>query len=112
MPDGFSGFSKAAAIKLAAGGRRLLASNRGHDSIAVFAVDPGTGLLEPRRISKLTGEFPRDFELMPGERFLVVGHKMSNEIRAYSFDGESCEIEPVGKPVEAYRPLCFKFIGF
>ena len=100
--------TKAAAIKLTADGKILMASNRGHDSIAFFAVnDDGTLML--KNVSKLTGKFPRDFELMPGEKFMVVGHKMSNEIQVYAFDREKCELKPVGEPIPCWRPLCFKF---
>ena len=100
--------TKAAAIKLTADGKILMASNRGHDSIAFFAVnDDGTLML--KNVSKLTGKFPRDFELMPGEKFMVVGHKMSNEIQVYAFDREKCELKAVGEPIPCWRPLCFKF---
>ena len=110
LPPGFAGETKAAAIKLTADGRILMASNRGCDSIAFFDVDEARGILTPRNIAKLEGSFPRDFELMPGEKFMVVGHKMSNEIQVYAFDRETCSLSPVGKPVEAWRPLCFKFL--
>jgi len=101
--------TKAAAIKLTADGKILMASNRGHDSIAFYAVDTATGRLTLRNIAPLAGKFPRDFELMPGEKFMVVGHKMSNEIRIYRFDRDACTITPVGETIPVWRPLCFKF---
>ena len=105
--------TKAAAIKLTADGKILMASNRGHDSIAFFAVNED-GTLVQKNVAKLTGKFPRDFELMPGEKFMVVGHKMSNEIQVYeiqvyAFDREKCELKAVGAPIPCWRPLCFKF---
>ena len=100
--------TKAAAIKLTADGKILMASNRGHDSIAFFTVNDD-GTLTLKNVSKLTGKFPRDFELMPGEKFMVVGHKMSNEIQVYAFDREKCELKAVGAPIPCWRPLCFKF---
>lgn len=111
LPDGWSGETKAAAIKLTADGKVLMASNRGHDSIAFFAVDPATGALERKGVSPLRGRFPRDFQLMPGERFMLVGHKMSDEVQVYAFDRERLSISPVGDPLKAWRPLCFKFLG-
>ena len=107
--DGSSPNSKAAAIKLTADGKMLMASNRGHDSIAFYDVDCATGKLALRNIQKLRGAFPRDFELMPGEKFMVVGHKMSNEIQVYAFDRAACTLTPVGEPIACWRPLCFKF---
>ena len=109
LPADFAGDSKASAIKLTADGRVLMASNRGHDSIAFFEVDAPSGTLTLRNIARLTGKFPRDFELMPGERFMVVGHKTSDEIQMYRFDRAACSIAPVGAPIKAWRPLCFKF---
>ena len=109
LPAGFDGKTKAAAIKLTADGSILMASNRGHDSIAFYAVDAATGKMELRNIAKLTGAFPRDFELVPGEKFMIVGHKMSDEIQMYAFDRAKCTLTPVGAPMKAFRPLCFKF---
>lgn len=108
-PGADSEATKASAIKLTADGRILMASNRGHDSIAFFAVDTEKGTLTLRSIEKLVGSFPRDFELMPGEKFMVVGHKMSNEIQIYGFDRATCSLKPVGKPIPCWKPLCFKF---
>ena len=106
--DGETLRTKAAAIKLTADGKILMASNRGYDSIAFYAV--GTdGKLTLKNIAKLRGKFPRDFELMPGEKFMVVGHKMSNEIQVYRFDRAACTLEPVGEPIPCWRPLCLKF---
>ena len=108
-PDNSSEDSKAAAIKLTADGKILMASNRGHDSIAFYAVGDD-GRLALKNVAKLRGRFPRDFELMPGEKFMVVGHKKSDEIQVYRFDRVACALEPVGDPVAAWRPLCFKFL--
>ena len=102
--------TKAAAIKLTADGKLLMASNRGHDSIAFYDVNED-GTLTMKNVAKLTGKFPRDFELMPGEKFMVVGHKMSNEIQVYAFDREKCELKAVGEPIPCWRPLCFKFLN-
>ena len=108
--DGETLNTKAAAIKLTADGKILMASNRGHDSIAFYAVG-ADGKLTLKNIAKLRGKFPRDFELVSGEKFMVVGHKMSDEIQVYRFDRAACTLEPVGKPIAAWRPLCFKFLS-
>lgn len=101
--------TKAAAIKLTADGKILMASNRGHDSIAFFDVK-ADGSLSQRNVAKLRGRFPRDFELMPGEKFMVAGHKMSDEIQIYAFDRETCSLSPAGDAIPCWKPLCFKFI--
>ena len=107
--DGETLATKASAIKLTADGKFLLASNRGYDSIAVFAVDEGTGRLTLKNISKLAGRSPRDFELMPGDRFAVVGYELDDGIQSYRFDRETGALTPVGEVVKAWHPVCFKF---
>ncbi len=110
VPEGTDLLStKAAAIKLTADGKVLMASNRGLDSIAFFEVMDG-GRLEFRNLAMLKGRFPRDFELMPGEKFMVVGHKLSNEIQIYRFDRAKYALEPVGEGIRCFAPLCFKFM--
>ena len=106
--DGETLNTKAAAIKLTADGKLLMASNRGYDSIMFYEVGQD-GTLKLKNIAKLRGEFPRDFELMPDEKFMVVGHKMSNEIQVYRFDRAACTLTPVGAAIPVWRPLCFKF---
>lgn len=109
LPEGWSGETKAAAVKLTDDGKLLMASNRGCDSIAFFDVDAATGALTRRNVAPLKGRFPRDFQLMPGEKFMVVGHKMSDEIQVYRFDRAACTLAPVGKPLACWRPLYFGF---
>lgn len=109
LPGEFRDFSKAAAIKLSEDGTRLFCSNRGHDSITVFAVNPDNGEMTRLKILKLGGEFPRDFEFAPGGKVLLAGLKMSGIMRSYIFDRDSCSIEPVMDMRDWYRPLYVKF---
>lgn len=109
VPEAFNDFSKAAALKLSEDGTQLFCSNRGHDSIAVFAVDPASGALTRLNIMKLGGAFPRDFTFMPGGKFLLAGLKMSGILRSYAYDAASCTLEPVMDMPGLYRPL---YIGF
>jgi len=111
LPAGFTGFSKAAAIKLSEDGTQLFCSNRGHDSIAVFAVDPDSGALALLNVMKLGGAFPRDFEFMPGGKFLCVGLKMTGQLCSYAYDSSKCTIEPVMEMAGMYRPLFIAFGG-
>lgn len=109
IPNDFKAFSKASAIKITADGKMLFTGNRGHDSIAAFAVEEKTGHLTLMTRSMLKGKFPRDFTLMPGEKFMLVGHKMSNEIYSYALNRATGALTPVSGPVPAHKPLCFVF---
>ena len=109
-PDGETLATKAAAIKLTADGKTLLASNRGHDSIAIYSVDAETGVLALRNIAKLSGRSPRDFELLPGDRFAVVGYELDDAFEVYRFDREAATLTPLGAPLKAWHPVCFKCV--
>jgi 6-phosphogluconolactonase len=109
IPDGFTSFSKASAVKITADGKMVFAGNRGHDSIAAFSVDEKTGALTLLTRSLLKGKFPRDFTLMPGEKFMLVGHESSNEIYSYALDRATGALTPVFGPINAHKPLCFVF---
>ena len=112
LPEGFTEWSKAAAIKLTADGSVLMASNRGYEksSIALFSVDREKGTLSLRNVAAIDGVFPRDFELTPDEKYMIVGHKRSNEVCMYRFDRSACTLEPVGTRIEIWNPLCFAFV--
>ncbi|HEX3345917.1 MAG TPA: lactonase family protein, partial [Polyangiaceae bacterium] len=68
LPVGFTGTNTAAEVHVHLSGRWLFGSNRGDDSIVVFAVDPGTGKLTHKGHTKTGGAHPRDFTLDPTGR--------------------------------------------
>ena len=107
LPVDFTGTSKCAALRISEDGSHLFASNRGHDSIAVFHIHDD-GSLDSPVISRLNGSFPRDFELLPGEKFVVVGHKKSNEIQMYELDKITGVLSAIHHPFPVHRPLVFK----
>lgn len=109
LPSDFDGKNTAAAVKINSAGDRVFASNRGHDSIATFGIDPATGKMERMAISKLNGPQPRDFQLMPGEKFALVGYQEANQIQAYAYDAGSGKFTAVHKPAAVHKPVCVKF---
>lgn len=106
LPDGFNDFSKASAIRISPDGRFLLASNRGYDSIAVYRV--GTdGLLTPRGIVKIPGNFPRDFNFLPGGEYLLAGCENSSDAFLCHFDASTGEVVLKEKIISQMpRPIC------
>lgn len=109
LPPEFKEYSKASAIKLSADGRQLFGSNRGHDSIAVYDIDPESGQMSLLAISKLAGKSPRDFEFMPGGKFVLLGHEDSNGLMSYAYDAATGRFTPAHGPFELYRPVYVKF---
>jgi 6-phosphogluconolactonase (cycloisomerase 2 family) len=82
-PADFTGYSTGAEIAVARSGRTLYVSNRGHDSIGVFAIDPASGLLAPRQWVPTLGRTPRFFALGPDQRLLYVANQDGRSIVGY-----------------------------
>ena len=109
-PEGFTDFSKAAAIKLSADGSELYCSNRGHESLAIFSVNAETGALKRRGIVKLDGAFPWDFELLPGEKVLAVGFQKDGVLRTYRYDKAACTLTPLADVKDMGSTFCTTFL--
>ncbi len=109
LPEGFADFSKAAAIKLSADGRQLFCTNRGHNSIAVFDVDAATGGLARRGIMRLGGDFPWDFEFVPGGTILAVGLMKDKLVRTYRYDASACTLTPIADAKDMGSIFCTTF---
>lgn len=82
IPESWDQHNGAAAIRLSSDGKFLYVSNRGHDSIAVFAVLPDRALKLVQRVSTF-GEFPRDFNWDAEEKYVVAANQNSNNATLY-----------------------------
>ena len=82
IPESWDQHNGAAAIRLSSDGKFLYVSNRGHDSIAVFAVLPDQTLKLVQRVSTF-GEFPRDFNWDAEEKYVVAANQNSNNATLY-----------------------------
>jgi 6-phosphogluconolactonase len=109
LPDTFVGDSRASEIALSHDGRFLYASNRGHDSVATFAVDRHTGRLTPRGWTDTQGKTPRFFALDPSGRFLFVADEDSDRIVPFRADGPGGDLRAGGDPVSTGSPVCIVF---
>lgn len=112
LPEDYSGPSQCAAVKFSEDGQELYVSNRGHDSLAVFAVDAEAGTLARRAILPLGGSFPRDFVFAPGCNMLVACLKKSGIVRTYAYDRAACRLAPLADLTGLYRPLFVMFNRF
>jgi 6-phosphogluconolactonase len=89
LPSDFTGESAAADIHLNPEGTYLYVSNRGHDSIAVFRVDPINGKLELLRTEPTRGKTPRNFTLSPDGHYLFAANQDSSSISTYRIDADT-----------------------
>jgi len=110
LPDGFSGASSCAEVQITADGRFLYGSNRGHDSLAIYAVDAETGALTPTGHESTQGRIPRNFVVDPTGRFLVAANQDTDNLVPFRINASSGALESVGQSVEAPTPICVKFV--
>jgi 6-phosphogluconolactonase len=109
LPDTFVGNSRASEVASSRDGRFLYASNRGHDSIIAFSVDPGTGRLTPRSWMQSQGKTPRFFALDPSGQLLFAANEDSDSIVPFRTDAESGALTPTGNVVHTGSPVCIVF---
>ncbi len=111
LPPAYTGRSTGAEIAVAPSGRFLYASNRGHDSIAIFAIDVTHGTLTAVGWESAQGAMPRFFALDPSGKFLYVANQGSDTIVAFRVDQATGALTPTGDVVRTGSPVCIVFAG-
>ncbi|MFW6290769.1 MAG: lactonase family protein [Spirochaetota bacterium] len=109
LPDTFDGESTAAEVQIHPNGRFLYASNRGHDTIAVFARDPASGLLEAAGHFDTTGSGPRHFQVDPSGQWCLVSNQASDHVVSFRVDEPTGMGTWTGKSVQVPAPACTEF---
>lgn len=104
LPPGCATPSTAAEIRVHPTAPFVYASNRGHDSLAVFRADPATGTLSWVQNLPSGGRTPRNFDLSPDGRWLVCGHQDSPEVTVLAVDPTQGTLTPT--PHAANVPCC------
>jgi 6-phosphogluconolactonase len=109
VPADFTGTNWPAAVRVAPSGRFVYTSNRGHDSIAIFSIDPATGRLGGIGHQSTHGRTPRDFNIDPTGTFLLVAHQESNTIVTFVINPITGALSETGHVVVANTPTCLDF---
>jgi 6-phosphogluconolactonase len=111
LPQGFKGNnSTTAEVQVHPSGRFLYGSNRGHNSISVFAIDAKTGRLRWVGNQAEGIKTPRNFGIDPTGKYLLVANQDSDSIVVFRIDGQTGELHPTGVTVEVPMPVCVKFL--
>jgi 6-phosphogluconolactonase len=110
LPEGFKGQSWTAEVQVHPSGKFLYGSNRGHDSIVAFTIDPATGKLTHVAHQGAGIKTPRNFGIDPSGTFLVVANQGSDSLVVFRNDPKSGELRPAGGRVEVAQPVCVKFV--
>lgn len=110
LPGDFTGTSYCADIHIVPSGKFLYGSNRGHDSIAVFAIDERTGKLTCVGHEPTQGKTPRNFAIDPTGAFLLAANQGTDNIVVFRIDQQTGKLAPTGHMVEVPMPVCVKMV--
>ncbi len=110
LPEGFDGQSSTAEIEVHPSGRFLYGSNRGHDSIACFAIDAATGKLTAIGHQSTQGKTPRNFAVDPTGDYLLAANQGSGNIVVFRIDAKTGVLRATGHSITVPMPVCIVMI--
>jgi 6-phosphogluconolactonase len=111
LPRDFKGKNSTAELAVDAKGRYLYGSNRGHDSIAVYAIDPARGLLTLIEDVPTLGKEPRNFALDPTGAYLFAANQNSNTVVVFRVNPRTGRLIPTGEKIQVLSPVCVTFVA-
>jgi 6-phosphogluconolactonase len=111
LPAGFNGVSAGAELEIHPNGKFLYASNRGDDSLAVFAIDPATGRLTLVEHVPSGGRTPRNFTFDPTARWIVCTNHDSDNAVVFRVNAATGRLTQTGEPVSVPYPFCERFLS-
>lgn len=111
LPEGYEGPANTTAeVLVHPNGQFLYGSNRGSNTIAVFAIDPDDGQLKALERVPTGGDWPRNFRLSPDGRFLLVANQRSDSVQVFSVNTGTGRLSPTGARVAVPNPMCVRFV--
>jgi 6-phosphogluconolactonase (cycloisomerase 2 family) len=108
-PAGYSGPHSTAEIVAHPSGKFLYASNRGHNSIVSYRIDPSTGLLSVIGFATQGVNFPRNFAIDPSGRRLYVANQKGDTIVQFEINAATGELNPTGQVTPSITPVAIVF---
>jgi 6-phosphogluconolactonase len=109
IPPDYTGENTGSEIAVGHDGRFVYASNRGHDSVAIFAVDPAKGTLSSAGWMSSQGRSPRFIALDPSQRFLYAANEQSDTILTGRADVSTGRLTPTGQMIRNASPVTIAF---
>lgn len=110
LPDGFQGSNSTAETQVHPDGRTVYVSNRGHNSIAQFRVDPSSGGIKRLGTTSTEGRVPRNFCLTPEGDFLFAANQSSDTVVIFPINAVTGRLEPSVGIIKVPSPVCIKFL--
>ena len=111
VPENTSGDNLSTAeIQVHPSGKFLYGSNRGHNTIVAYRIDPHNGTLSYIENQSTAGQTPRNFAIDPTGNYLLAENQTTNTIVVLRIDPETGKLEPTGNSVKVPSPVCVKMI--
>jgi 6-phosphogluconolactonase len=97
-------------VQITPGGDLLYGSNRGHNSLVIYAIDPTHGTLRLLGHVSSRGSIPRNFTVDPSGNWVLVVNQDSDNLAVFRIDHSTGGLIQTGDPVEAPTPVCVKVL--
>ena len=110
LPAEFDGRNTTAEIAVHPSGRFVYASNRGHDSIAVFSINAANGRVTQTAVIKSGGVRPRNFAIDPTGQYLLAAHQDTDNVVVFGIDQQTGILRPTGTEIQVDAPVCIQFL--
>jgi 6-phosphogluconolactonase len=110
LPPEYRGKNACAEIEVYPNGKFLYATNRGHDSFAVFAINDTTGKISLLEHVPTQGHWPRNFTFDPTNKWIIVTNHNSDDAMVFKIDRENGHLIPYGNPVHIVYPFCVRVL--
>jgi 6-phosphogluconolactonase len=111
VPEKFEGKSYCADLKITPNGKFLYGTNRGHDSIAIYQIDPKSGRLTNIGIEPSLGKGPQNLAIFGDGEWLICANMPGNSVVVFKIDPKTGGITPTEKPIEMPMPSCIMVVG-
>jgi len=111
LPKDFTGDNTTAEIRVHPSGKFLYGSNRGHNSLAIFAIDPAKGTLTPVGHQPTQGQIPRNFNFDPTGAYVFAANQNSDSVVVFKLDQQTGRLTPTGQVLEIGAPVCVRFVA-
>ncbi|MBV8456805.1 MAG: lactonase family protein, partial [Acetobacteraceae bacterium] len=108
-PAGYNGPHSTAEIAVHPSGKFLYGSNRGHNSIVGYRIDPSTGLLSVIGFATQNVNFPRNFAIDPSGKWLYVANQKGDTIVQFEINQQTGELKPTGQITRSITPVAVVF---
>ena len=111
IPPGYSGRNYCADVNILPDGSAVYGSNRGHESLAGYAINPENGLLTFLEHTPTGGREPRGFVVDSTGSFVLAGNQNTDTITVFAVDQATGRLRSTKRKVEVPSPVCIRLLA-